>query len=113
MVSSNIATVHGKARHLLLGKCVSLNILTQCSGMSPRVSSEWASSCGQGIVMPLHLTCSKFYRGFPPVEKYGMLVGGIDPHLFDLSSMLILKENHVWSAGGLSFVPNFRDFSPL
>lgn len=28
-----------------------------------------------------------------------MLVGGIDPHRFDLSSMIMLKDNHVWSAG--------------
>jgi len=28
-----------------------------------------------------------------------MLVGGIDPHRFDLSSMIMLKDNHIWSAG--------------
>ena len=37
--------------------------------------------------------------GFRLVEKYGMLVGGIDPHRFDLSSMIMLKDNHIWSAG--------------
>jgi nicotinate-nucleotide pyrophosphorylase (carboxylating) len=31
------------------------------------------------------------------VEKYGMLVGGIDPHRHDLSSMIMLKDNHIWS----------------
>ena len=37
--------------------------------------------------------------GFRLVEKYGMIVGGIDPHRFDLSSMIMLKDNHIWSAG--------------
>ena len=37
--------------------------------------------------------------GFRLVEKYGMLVGGIDPHRHDLSSMIMLKDNHIWSAG--------------
>lgn len=26
-----------------------------------------------------------------------MLVGGIDPHRHDLSSMIMLKDNHIWS----------------
>lgn len=37
--------------------------------------------------------------GFRIVEKYGMLVGGVDPHRYDLSSMVMLKDNHVWSKG--------------
>ena len=37
--------------------------------------------------------------GFRLVEKYGMLVGGIDPHRHDLSSMIMLKDNHIWSSG--------------
>lgn len=48
-------------------------------------------------VVPHMLTNRKI--GFRLVEKYGMLVGGIDPHRFDLSSMIMLKDNHVWSAG--------------
>jgi nicotinate-nucleotide pyrophosphorylase (carboxylating) len=37
--------------------------------------------------------------GFRLVEKYGMLVGGVDPHRQDLSSMIMLKDNHIWSSG--------------
>ena len=37
--------------------------------------------------------------GFRLVEKYGMLVGGIDGHRHDLSSMIMLKDNHIWSSG--------------
>ena len=31
-----------------------------------------------------------------------MLVGGIDAHRHDLSSMIMLKDNHIWSAGTFS-----------
>ena len=48
------------------------------------------------------VTCLNFCLGFRLVEKYGMLVGGIDPHRFDLSSMIMLKDNHIWSAGKAS-----------
>lgn len=34
------------------------------------------------------------------VEKYGMLVGGVDPHRHDLSTMTMLKDNHIWACGG-------------
>lgn len=30
-----------------------------------------------------------------------MLVGGVDPHRYDLSSMVMLKDNHIWSKGSI------------
>lgn len=46
---------------------------------------------------------TKHRTGFRLVEKYGMLVGGIDPHRHDLSSMIMLKDNHIWSSGKRGF----------
>ncbi len=40
--------------------------------------------------------------GFRLVEKYAMLVGGCDPHRMDLSSMIMLKDNHVKSTGSIT-----------
>lgn len=31
-----------------------------------------------------------------------MLVGGCDPHRYDLSAMTMLKDNHIWSAGSIT-----------
>lgn len=30
-----------------------------------------------------------------------MLVGGVDAHRYDLSSMVMLKDNHIWSKGSI------------
>lgn len=30
------------------------------------------------------------------------MVGGIDPHRHDLSSMVMLKDNHVWASGSIT-----------
>ena len=30
-----------------------------------------------------------------------MLIGGCDPHRQDLSTMIMLKDNHIWSAGSI------------
>lgn len=40
--------------------------------------------------------------GFRLVEKYGMLVGGVDAHRHDLSSMIMLKDNHIWARGSIT-----------
>ena len=40
--------------------------------------------------------------GFRLVEKYGMLIGGCDPHRVDLSAMTMLKDNHVIAAGSIT-----------
>lgn len=40
--------------------------------------------------------------GFRLVEKYGMQVGGCDPHRHDLSTMIMLKDNHIWSHGSIT-----------
>ncbi|CAG8829049.1 11527_t:CDS:2, partial [Dentiscutata erythropus] len=34
--------------------------------------------------------------------KYGMLIGGADTHRMDLSSMIMLKDNHIWSQGSIT-----------
>ena len=40
--------------------------------------------------------------GFGLVEKYALLVGGADTHRMDLSNMVMLKDNHIWSTGSIT-----------
>ncbi|KAI0819626.1 nicotinate-nucleotide diphosphorylase [Trametes gibbosa] len=77
----HVATVRGKARHILLGERVALNMLARCSGIATQSKKikDLARGCGMG-----------------------MLVGGIDPHRHDLSSMIMLKDNHIWSSGSIT-----------
>ncbi|KAG7096758.1 hypothetical protein E1B28_004170 [Marasmius oreades] len=97
----HVATVRGKARLLLLGERVALNMLARCSGIatkSKRIKDLAAGYGYQGIIAGTRKTTP----GFRLVEKYGMLVGGIDPHRHDLSSMIMLKDNHIWSSGSIT-----------
>ncbi|KAF8591486.1 nicotinate-nucleotide diphosphorylase [Ramaria rubella] len=97
----HVATVRGKARLLLLGERVALNVLARCSGIATksRRFKETAQSNGyKGIIAGTRKTTP----GFRLVEKYGMLVGGIDAHRHDLSSMIMLKDNHIWSSGSVT-----------
>lgn len=36
------------------------------------------------------------------MEKYGLIVGGGATHRYDLSQMVMLKDNHIASAGGIA-----------
>ncbi|KAE8224235.1 hypothetical protein CF319_g2850 [Tilletia indica] len=96
-----VAKVSGPARLILLGERVALNTLARCSGVATasRAFLDSARSAGyEGIVAGTRKTTP----GFRLVEKYGMLVGGVDAHRYDLSSMVMLKDNHIWACSSSS-----------
>ncbi|CAH1761544.1 2668_t:CDS:2 [Entrophospora sp. SA101] len=96
-----IAHVTGRACDILLGERTALNILARCSGIarrSKRCITLKETHKFQGIIAGTRKTTP----GFRLVEKYGMLVGGVDTHRMDLSSMIMLKDNHVWSQGSIT-----------
>ncbi|QUC17655.1 uncharacterized protein UV8b_01896 [Ustilaginoidea virens] len=93
------ATVTGPVRGILLGERVALNALARCSGIASASASLLARLRAAGWPGVLAGT-RKTTPGFRLVEKYGLLVGGADPHRMDLSAMVMLKDNHVWSRGG-------------
>ncbi|PTB41573.1 uncharacterized protein TrAFT101_009818 [Trichoderma asperellum] len=96
-----VATVTGPARGLLLGERVALNMLARCSGIATQselLVSKLRAAGYRGVLAGTRKTTP----GFRLVEKYGMLVGGADGHRMDLSSMVMLKDNHVWSRGSIT-----------
>ncbi|KAK4537997.1 hypothetical protein CDCA_CDCA15G4022 [Cyanidium caldarium] len=92
----HLATVTGPAQRLLLGERLALNLLSRCSGVATAAHAyrqlakqrDW-----HGVVAGTRKTTP----GFRAVEKYGMQVGGADMHRMDLSSMVMLKDNHLAS----------------
>lgn len=94
-----LATVTGPVSHLLRGERTALNSMSRCSGVATlsRRCVDLATSRGwHGEVAGTRKTTP----GFRLVEKYGLLVGGASTHRLDLSQMVMLKDNHVWSCGG-------------
>jgi len=99
-----VAKVSGPARLILLGERVALNTLARCSGVATasRAFLDRARAAGfNGIVAGTRKTTP----GFRLVEKYGMLVGGVDAHRYDLSSMVMLKDNHIWACSQPAAAP--------
>jgi len=97
----HVATVKGPARKVLMGERTALNLLARASGIATLAHNvvTVAKQAGyQGRVAGTRKTTP----GFRVVEKYALLVGGADTHRYDLSSMIMLKDNHVWSTGSIT-----------
>jgi len=96
-----IAIVSGKCRNILLAERTALNILSRASGVATATkksvdiakSNKW-----HGWVAGTRKTTP----GFKAVEKYALQVGGGATHRQDLSQMVMLKDNHIWSTGSIT-----------
>jgi len=95
-----LAHVVGPSRNILVGERLSLNILARASGIATR-AREMKSLVDQVQWKGKVAGTRKTTPGFRLVEKYSLLVGGLDTHRMDLSSMIMLKDNHIWSCGSI------------
>lgn len=77
----------GKARCVLLAERLILNILARCSGVSTRAGRIKKKLTEVGWKGSL-AGSRKTTPGFRLVEKYGLMVAGVDPHRYDLGSMV-------------------------
>eukprot|EP01087_Luapelamoeba_hula_P008535 TRINITY_DN2135_c0_g1_i1.p1 TRINITY_DN2135_c0_g1~~TRINITY_DN2135_c0_g1_i1.p1 ORF type:complete len:290 (+),score=57.88 TRINITY_DN2135_c0_g1_i1:3-872(+) len=97
---AEIAEVHGPARNILQGERVALNLIARASGIATYARRLVTLAKENGFKGRIAGT-RKTTPGFRIVEKYAMLVGGADTHRHDLSSMVMLKDNHITSAGSI------------
>ncbi|XP_058035452.1 nicotinate-nucleotide pyrophosphorylase [carboxylating] [Ahaetulla prasina] len=98
---TRVAQVRGRANDLLLGERVALNCLGRCSG----VATSAAKACREAQEAGWHGEVAgtrKTTPGFRLPEKYALLVGGSSCHRYDLGSLIMLKDNHVWASGSIT-----------
>ncbi|GMG40397.1 unnamed protein product [Ambrosiozyma monospora] len=96
-----VALVSGPVKNILQAERLSLNIISRCSGIATQSyhTIKLARDSGyEGIIAGTRKTTP----GLRLLEKYSMLVGGIDSHRYDLSSMIMLKDNHIWATGSIT-----------
>lgn len=89
-----VASFDGNIHNLLQAERVSLNILGRLSGIATQTAKmiEVAHE-----VNPQLKICAtrKVVPGLGKYDKYAVVVGGGDTHRFNLSDMILLKENHL------------------
>jgi len=91
--------VHASARALLSGERVALNLLQRLSGIATLTRRFVRQVAGTGAEI---LDTRKTTPGLRTLEKYAVRLGGGRNHRRDLAEAVLIKENHIRLAGGVS-----------
>eukprot|EP00758_Cryptobia_borreli_P002485 Tbor_TRINITY_DN3065_c0_g1::TRINITY_DN3065_c0_g1_i1::g.17313::m.17313/K00767/nadC, QPRT; nicotinate-nucleotide pyrophosphorylase (carboxylating) len=99
-----IGSVSGLACRVLQIERTVLEVLVRCSACATYArkcveNAKKENPRWKGTIAATRKTTPGSFR---LVEKYGAIIGGADPHRYSLSSMVMLKDNHIDIAGGIS-----------
>jgi nicotinate-nucleotide pyrophosphorylase (carboxylating) len=94
-----IAIIRGKTKSILKGERVALNFLQRMSGIASQ-AKQYADAVSQYPVKIVDTR--KTTPGLRILEKYAVRMGGCYNHRFNLSDSVMIKDNHIKGAGGIS-----------
>ena len=91
---TTIASVKGDIHNLLQAERLALNILGRMSGIATQteIMIQVARKNNENIRI---CATRKTVPGLSKYDKYAVFIGGGDTHRFNLSDMILLKENHL------------------
>ena len=93
-----LATIIGSAAVCLKGERIALNILQHLSGIATLTRAF--VNAGENLVKILDTR--KTLPGLRVMEKYAVRIGGGYNHRFGLYDMVLIKDNHIEIAGGIT-----------
>ncbi len=94
-----VATVEGSGRAILSGERTALNLLQRMSGIATRPGSMWTLSRERTALI---LDTRKTVPGLRPLDKWAVRLGGGRNHRTGLYDMVLIKDNHIAAAGGIT-----------
>ncbi len=94
-----IATVEGNARSILTGERLALNLMQHMSGIATRTGEAVAKVAGTKARIA---DTRKTTPGLRVLEKYAVKCGGGSNHRFNLADGVLIKDNHIEAAGGIT-----------
>jgi nicotinate-nucleotide pyrophosphorylase (carboxylating) len=94
-----IAKVKAPSGYLLSTERVLLNLIQRLSGIATMTAKYVDIASHYGVKI---LDTRKTTPGLRLFEKFAVTVGGGFNHRFDLSSGILIKDNHLFAAGGIS-----------
>jgi len=94
-----LANASGSAHGLLKGERLMLNLLQRLSGVATQTHTIVKLVEGTGLKI---LDTRKTTPGLRMLEKWAVVMGGGMNHRMGLYDMIMLKDNHLDSAGGIS-----------
>ena len=94
-----IAEVSGDAHSLLTAERVALNLMQRMSGIATRTAEAVKAVAGTHARI---CDTRKSTPGMRVLEKYAVRVGGGSNHRFNLADGILIKDNHIVAAGGIT-----------
>jgi nicotinate-nucleotide pyrophosphorylase (carboxylating) len=94
-----VLSVTGAARALLTGERTALNFLCHLSGVATLAARASRALQGSGAQV---LDTRKTLPGLRTLEKAAVAAGGAGNHRAGLYDAILIKENHIAAAGGIS-----------
>ena len=94
-----VARIEGPARSLLTGERTALNFLQRLSGVATASQRAAELVAGTGCTV---LDTRKTTPGQRVLEKYAVRIGGCHNHRAGLDDGILIKENHIRAAGGIT-----------
>ncbi len=91
--------VEGAARSLLMGERVSLNLSQRMSGVAT-LTRAFVEQIPEGCTTRV-VDTRKTTPGLRALERHAVRVGGGHNHRDNLSSAVLIKDNHIVAAGGI------------
>ena len=92
-------TVRGRARSLLMGERVALNLVQRMSGVATQ-ARRYVDAITPGTKARVTDT-RKTTPGLRALERYAVRVGGAHNHRDDLGAAVLIKDNHIAACGGV------------
>lgn len=96
---TTIAELSGPAQKILTGERVALNFLQHLSGIATKTHEAVIRVAGSKAVI---VDTRKTTPGLRALEKYAVRIGGGANHRFNLSDGVLIKDNHIRAAGGIT-----------
>lgn len=94
-----LAKISGPSRTVLAGERVALNLVQHMSGVATATRKAVRAVEGTGCVI---VDTRKMTPGLRVLEKYAVRAGGGNNHRFNLADGVLIKDNHIVAAGGIS-----------
>lgn len=94
-----VARITGPAAAVLTGERTALNFIQRLSGVATAARTAAGMVAGTGVTV---LDTRKTTPGMRVLEKYAVRVGGAQNHRAGLDDGILIKENHIRAAGGIT-----------
>ncbi len=93
-----VLEIEGAARLVLAGERTALNALMTLSGIATE-ARRWQRAAGERLAVT---DTRKTLPGMRDLSKYAVRVGGAHNHRSGLHDMVLIKDNHIEQAGGIT-----------